>query len=46
MKDYSTQSYSNLWKDEKKIVVYKFNISFALIFRELKMVLGTVDIPN
>ena len=35
-------------KKQEKIVVYEFNISFALIFREWKIVLSnlTLDILN
>ena len=43
MKDYSTKCYSNLKKFEK-IVVYEFNNSFALIFREWKMVLSNLTV--
>ena len=47
MKDYSTQCCSNFWKNEK-ILIYEFNISFALILPKWKMVLNnlTLDIPN
>ena len=34
MKDYSTQCCLNLWKNEKWLFSYEFNISFALIFRK------------
>ena len=48
MKDFSTQCCLNLWKKLEKIVVYEFNISFALIFRKRKMVLSnlTLGISN
>ena len=48
MEDYSTQCCLNLWKNEKRLFFYEFNISFPLIIWTLKMVLNnlTLGIPN
>ena len=42
---FDTMSFK-LMKTWEKIVVYEFNISFTLIFREWKMVLSTLGIIN
>ena len=42
------ETMTQFMKKQEKIVVYKFNIGCALIFRELKIVSSnlTLDIPN
>ena len=38
IKDYSTQCWSNVWKNEKRLFFYEFNISFAVILHKWKIV--------